>query len=107
MVNTAEDRQQLVKKLAEATCLCFDTETTGLDPRKDKLIGLSFAIQPHEAWYVTLPPDADEIQKALEPFRAVLENEEIEKTGHNLKFDIAMLREADFELPFQYINFRD
>jgi len=98
LVQTLEERRQLAETLGAGSACCFDTETTGLDPRKDKLIGLSFAIQPHEAWYVTLPPDADEIQKALEPFRAVFENSAIEKTGHNLKFDIAMLREAGIEV---------
>jgi DNA polymerase-1 len=99
LVQTAEERQQLAQKLlgAGSTC-CFDTETTGLDPRRDKLIGMSFAIQPHEAWYVTLPPDEGERTKALAPFAPVFANEEIEKTGHNLKFDIAMLREAGIEV---------
>ena len=106
LVSTAEERSALANKLGEATSFCFDTETTGLDPRSDKLIGLSFALQPHEAWYVTLPPvlnehegpDSEELTKALEPFRAVFENEAIEKTGHNLKFDIAMLREAGIDV---------
>ena len=98
LVQTAEDRQKLADKLGAGSACCFDTETTGLDPRKDKLIGMSFALQPHEAWYVTLPPSEEETQKALEPFKAVFENSSIEKTGHNLKFDIAMLREAGVEV---------
>jgi len=106
LVQTAEDRQKLAQKLLGAATCCFDSETTGLDPRKDKLIGISFALQPHEAWYVTLPPvlspaegpDDSELKKALEPFKAVFENEAIEKTGHNLKFDIAMLREAGIDV---------
>ena len=98
LVQTSEDRQHLAEKLGESSSLCFDSETTGLDPRKDKLIGLSFAIQPHEAWYVTLPPDSEELATALDPFKAVFENGTIEKTGHNLKFDIAMLREAGVDV---------
>lgn len=94
LVRTAQERSALAQHLAEAANVCFDSETTGLDPRRDQLIGLSFALQPHEAWYVTLPPDADERREALEPFRPIFENESIEKTGHNLKFDLAMLRAA-------------
>jgi DNA polymerase-1 len=94
LVQTAEDRQKLAKKLMGAASCCFDTETTGLDPRSDKLIGMSFAVKPHEAWYVTLPPDDEELKTALESFKPLFEDEKIEKTGHNLKFDIAMLREA-------------
>lgn len=94
LVQTLGERKALASELRKVKSFTFDTETTGLDPRSDKLIGLSFALQPHEAWYITLPPDEEEIRKALEPFAPLFVDESIEKTGHNLKFDIAMLREA-------------
>ncbi len=94
LVQTLEERTALASNLRKSKGFTFDTETTGLNPREDKLIGLSFAVKAGEAWYVTLPPDEDERAKALEPFKAVFEAESIEKTGHNLKFDIAMLRAA-------------
>ena len=93
-----EERKALSAELGKAARLCFDTETTGLDPRTDKLVGISFSVKPHEAWFVTLPPDEKESAKALEIFRPLFENEQIEKTGHNLKFDIAMLRAAGIEV---------
>jgi len=95
---TLEERKALVAKLSEATRFCFDTETTGLDPRTDRLVGISFSVKPHEAWFVTLPPDEKESAKALELFKPLFENESTEKTGHNLKFDIAMLRAAGIEV---------
>ncbi len=97
-VQTLEDRRALSVKLGEATCFCFDTETTGLDPRESRLVGISFSVKPHEAWFVTLPPDETELKKALELFRPLFENEQIEKTGHNLKFDLAMLHAAGIEV---------
>ena len=98
LVQTLEERTALVSNLRKNASFCFDTETTGLDPRADKLIGISFAVKPHEAWYVTLPPDDEELKKALELFVPLFADETIEKTGHNLKFDIAMLREAGVEV---------
>jgi DNA polymerase-1 len=97
-VQTLEERKALAAQLGQAARLCFDTETTGLDPRTDKLVGISFSVKPHEAWFVTLPPDEKESAKALEIFRPLFENEQIEKTGHNLKFDIAMLCAAGIEV---------
>jgi DNA polymerase-1 len=97
-VQTLEERKALAAQLGQAARFCFDTETTGLDPRTDKLVGMSFSVKPHEAWFVTLPPDEKESAKALEIFRPLFENEQIEKTGHNLKFDIAMLRAAGIEV---------
>ena len=108
LVQTLEERIQLAENLmgGASRSLCFDTETTGLDPRSDKLIGIAFATKPHEAWYVTLPPvlssaegpDDSEMKKALEPFAALFADESIEKVGHNLKFDIAMMQAAGIEV---------
>jgi len=98
LVQTLGERKALVAELGKTKSFCFDTETTGLDPRTDRLIGIAFAVKPHEAWYVTLPPDEAEMQKALNPFVPLFANEQIEKTGHNLKFDIAMLREAGLDV---------
>ncbi|MBL7017286.1 MAG: DNA polymerase I, partial [Kiritimatiellales bacterium] len=98
LVQTLEERTALASNLRKNTAFVFDVETTGLDPRKDKLIGIAFALKPHEAWYVTLPPDEEERAKALRPFTEIFANEEIEKTGHNLKFDIAMMQAAGVEV---------
>jgi DNA polymerase-1 len=97
-VQTLEERKELAAKLGQVTRFCFDTETTGLDPRESRLVGISFSIKPHEAWFVTLPPNEEELKRALAPFALLFENEQIEKTGHNLKFDIAMLRAAGIEV---------
>ena len=98
LVQTLEERKALVSELWKHKSFTFDTETTGLDPRADKLVGMSFSLKPHEAWYVTLPPNEQELKRALAPFAPIFADEKIEKTGHNLKFDIAMLREADIEV---------
>ena len=98
LVQTLEERKALAAELGKHSKFTFDTETTGLDPRADKLVGMSFSVKPHEAWFVTLPPDEKESAKALEIFRPLFENGSTEKTGHNLKFDIAMLRAAGIEV---------
>ncbi|MFA5688531.1 MAG: DNA polymerase I [Kiritimatiellales bacterium] len=98
LVQTLDERKELAALLEKSKQFCFDTETTGLDPRTAQLIGISFAVKPHEAFYMTLPPDSGECKKALEPFAGIFADETIEKTGHNLKFDSAMLRTAGIEL---------
>jgi DNA polymerase-1 len=98
LVQTLEERKALASELGKHKSFTFDTETTGLDPRESRLVGISFSVKPHEAWFVTLPPDDAERQKALMLFAPLFTDEKIEKTGHNLKFDIAMLREAGIEV---------
>jgi DNA polymerase-1 len=92
LVDTPEKRGNLVRVLAHHTSFCFDTETTGLDPNNAQLVGLSFAVEPHEAWYVPLPPIWEDAFAILQEFKSLMEDPAIEKTGQNMKFDIAMLK---------------
>lgn len=91
-ITTAEQRTSLVEKLLAQKRVCFDTETTGLNPREAEPLGLSFAINPHEAYYVVCPEGEEPTQAVLDQFRPVFENEAIEKIGHNLKYDITLLK---------------
>ena len=89
----------------------FDTETTSLDALDAELVGMSFAIQSTvnsqqstddsqfpTAYYVPVSADRAEAQKTVDLFRAVFENEEIEKTGHNIKYDLMVLANYGVEL---------
>lgn len=91
MVDTPEKRAVLIAELEQKKVFCFDTETTGLNPRTCQLIGIAFSWAAHTGYYVVLPEDEDENKRVLEEFRGVLENTDIEKIGHNLKFDMAVL----------------
>ncbi len=92
LVTTAAQRNALAEKLSGYSVVCFDTETTSLDVRTAELIGISFCIEPHEAWFVTLPPDLAETLKALSIFTHNLGNPDISKVGQNLKYDISVLK---------------
>ncbi|MGH7967583.1 MAG: DNA polymerase I, partial [Limisphaerales bacterium] len=89
---TPEQRAALIGKLKASKRFCFDTETTILDPKQARLVGMSFALEPHSADYVPLPQDASAAATILEEFRSVLESTGIEKIGHNLKFDLSVLK---------------
>jgi len=92
LVTTATERDALAEKLSGCYEVCFDTETTGLDVRTAELIGISFAIEPHEAWFVTLPPDREQTLQALEKFLPILQNPDVRKVGQNLKYDVSVLK---------------
>ena len=98
LVQTLEERKALAARLMTEKGFCFDTETTGLDRRTARIVGISFAVKAHEAWFMTLPPDDAESRKALEPFVPLFTGEQFEKTGHNLKFDIAMLQTVGIDV---------
>jgi len=78
--------------------LFFDTETTGLDLYNDNIIGISFSIVKYEAFYVPVNSDFKEGQIRLEKFKEVLENPAIAKIGHNIKFDMMMVKRYDIDV---------
>lgn len=76
----------------------FDIEATGKDPQKDSIVGISISSVKGRAWYLPLchsylgvPEQIDKVE-ALKLLARFLEDENIAKSGHNLKYDIAMLR---------------
>lgn len=88
LINTDAQRKELAGRLEAAARWAFDTETTGLDPLQDRLLGISFCLTPHEACYVPIAATAE-----LEVFRAAFAGA-AEKVGLNLKFDLQVLRAA-------------
>ncbi|XBD73084.1 DNA polymerase [Akkermansia massiliensis] len=86
IADTEEARSAMVAELEKHDSWCFDTETTGLNPLTDKLLGVAFCAEPHKAWYMPVSGPAD-----LEAVRPLLEGP-AEKTGHHLKFDLEVLR---------------
>ncbi len=92
LVKTAKDRKALAKRLEDSDAFCFDLETTGLDSRNTDIVGIAFALEPHEAFYVPAEVDREKSGPLLDLFRPALEKEGVEKVGHNLKFDVGVLR---------------
>lgn len=82
----------LAALLEKQHSFAFDTETDGTDPITAKLVGMSFAVNAFEAWYVPVPASMDEAKKVLVTFADVLQNEKMEKVGQNIKFDMLVLR---------------
>lgn len=92
LVQTDAEMQELCAALCAEKSVCFDTETTHIDPLLSELVGLSFAFREGEAFYVSISENREEAQKQVDIFRPFFENEHIEKVGQNLKYDILALR---------------
>ncbi len=91
LVDTEEARRALAEQLNHAEAFAFDTETEGIDALHTRLVGMSFAVRAHEAWYVPVPADEEEARATVAPFAAPLENAAIRKVGQNIKFDLMVL----------------
>ena len=97
-VNSATGRRLLLEKLMRQNSVCFDTETTGLDALQAELVGIAFSWEQKKGYYLALPPERAAAQIILEAFRPFFENEEIEKIGHNLKYDLKVLLKYDLKV---------
>ena len=85
----------LVQNLLKQDSVCFDTETTSLDPLEAELVGVAFSWEAGKGFYVSCPEDRDETLTILEELRPFFESEGIEKIGQNLKYDIKVLKQYD------------
>ncbi len=97
-VNTSLSRNLLINKLLKQRSVCFDTETTSLNTFEAELVGISFSYEKGKGYYVSIPEDRDEANKILDVFRPFFENEDIEKIGQNLKYDIKVLKNYNLEV---------
>lgn len=97
LVDSLERLQDLVRELQKQRVISLDTETTHICPRWAELVGLSFAFQEGEAYYVPVQGPLLEHSRVLpkgaviEALRPVLENPAIGKVGQNLKYDLVVL----------------
>lgn len=96
--DTEEKRKSLIHVLQFQKSFCFDTETTGLDPLKAELVGMSFSFSEFEAYYVPLPENFEEAKTVVAEFKALFEDEKKEKIGQNLKYDILALKKYDVDV---------
>ena len=96
LVRELTELQALVAKLLNYEEFCFDTETTGFDHFCDRIVGLSLAVEPHEAWYVSFTPE--NTAAFAEAVKPLFENERTTKIAQNIKFDMMVLARLGVEV---------
>ncbi len=92
LVSDEQSFGRFMKELSGRKSFALDTETTGLDPLRAKMLGVSFSWEEGRAYFISL-------QKGwLARLKPILEDERVEKHGHNMKFDISVLAAAGVRL---------
>ncbi|QIE59645.1 DNA polymerase I [Rasiella rasia] len=87
-----------LQNLMKQPSVCFDTETTGLNPITAELVGIAFSWEAGKGFYLPFPEEREKAQELIELLRPFFENEEIEKIGQNLKYDIKVLRKYNISV---------
>jgi DNA polymerase-1 len=92
LIDNEEERRELVQKLLTAEAFALDTETTGTDPIRSELVGMSFSFAENQAFYVPVPADREETLRIVKEFQPAFENEKSVKVGQNIKYDMLILQ---------------
>lgn len=92
LIDTEEEMRKICQSFLTKKILVLDTETTSTSAIDAELVGLSFAVEEGKAFYVPIPENQEEALKIVNIFKPLYENEEIEKVGQNLKYDLMVLR---------------
>ena len=91
LVDTKEKRAELIGRLVNETEFSFDLETTGLDIKQCGIVGIAFSWEEECGFFVKLPAERDSAIEVLGEFESIFCSEKL-KIGHNLKFDLGVLR---------------
>ena len=109
-VLTQADWDKLFQRLSTEKRFAFDTETTSLDYRIAQIVGFSVAFDAKDAYYVPLAHDYEGApeqlnrETVLAQIKPILENPEIQKIGHHLKYDAHVLENHGIHLQGWYFD---
>lgn len=115
LVDDEKKFENFLKELKKQKFFAFDTETSGLDPLKCKLLGISFSWKKGEAYYISITNDelrikndqvslfnynkkeAKDIHPWISKLKAIFEDGKVKKAGHNIKFDLRVIQAAGID----------
>ncbi len=95
LVSSLDEVKNLREEIINAQNFTIDTETTSEEPMRAGLVGISICVRPPRAAYIPLAHHTDQkqpdLQQVLDTLSPVLVNENIKKTGQNIKYDMIVL----------------
>ncbi len=104
LIDNENKMRDLAQKLNLADSFAFDTETTGIEPMRVELVGLSFSLQENEAYYIPIPPNKEEAKLIVNIFKEALENTNSLKIGQNIKYDYIVLKNYGVTVKGQFFD---
>ncbi|MCH8525034.1 MAG: DNA polymerase I, partial [Balneolales bacterium] len=94
LIDSMEAVQQLTDSYMNAGVICYDTETTGVDPMHAALVGIALSKEAGKASYIALNAEGINPQEVLKLLEPVLTQPDTLYVGHNIKYDYIMLHRA-------------
>lgn len=98
LIKEEQEITELVNRLMKYDEIAFDTETTALDANEAELVGMSFSVKPHEAFFVSFSADQFTTRQLLAHFIPLFDDPSKLWVGQNLKYDLLVLKWYDIEV---------
>ncbi|MEC7265208.1 MAG: 5'-3' exonuclease H3TH domain-containing protein, partial [Bacteroidota bacterium] len=93
-----------LQNLMKQSSVCFDTETTSINPLEAELVGIAFSWAAGKGFYVPFPEGKNDAMPLIEKLRPFFESEKIEKIGQNLKYDIKVMQNYDVDVKGELVD---
>ena len=98
LIKDKEKARQLCERLMQSPFISLDTETNSTNAIDAELVGLSFSVKEHEAFYVAISPVREEAQEMVNIFKPLYENTDTLKIGQNIKYDYEVLHNYGIDI---------
>jgi len=99
-VESFEELNLLVDKMMKQEVVAFDTETEGLNAFETNIVGISFSWKKGIGYYLPITNNKSVHEKSFEILKPFFESTEIIKVGHNIKFDIQVLKKYNVNVSY-------
>jgi DNA polymerase-1 len=98
IIGTQKELEEFVLQAMKQDEICFDTETTGINPLDSELVAISFSWSKGSGFLVHFPGSGEETMEKLRILKPVFEDPGVRKIGQNMKFDIQVLANYSIEV---------
>lgn len=98
LVQNGMAMELFLEKLMAQSSVCFDTETTSINPLEAELVGIAFSWATGKGFYVPFSEEREKAMVLIEKLRPFFESESIEKIGQNLKYDVKVMQNYGVEV---------
>lgn len=98
VIETPKELEEFVLQAMRQNEICFDTETTSINPLDSELVAISFTWSKGSGCLVHFPGSGEETTGKLKILKPVFENPGVRKIGQNMKFDIQVLANYGIEV---------
>lgn len=104
LIDSLEAVEQLVQTLSTSNEICIDTETTGIEPRSARIVGISFSVKKHSGYYIPFNDSWSKPVEIIEKLQPLFVRKDVLWIGQNLKYDMVVLKNYGVEINSPYFD---